>query len=58
VSLWSDVRADVLRRLEQHAPALPFEMRVMIAEDAAREVDDGTWLEAAKPEPDDSEATS
>lgn len=36
--LWEDVRRDVMRRLEDHAPTVPFEDRVRIAEDAAREV--------------------
>lgn len=36
--LWGDVRRDVMRRLEEHAPTVPFEDRVRIAEDVAREV--------------------
>lgn len=47
---WGDVREDVLRRLHQYAPTMPFEMKVLVAEDAAREVEsygtpfpDGTW---------------
>lgn len=36
--LWNQVRADVLRRLEEQAGTLPFEERVQIAEHAAREV--------------------
>lgn len=39
--LWNDVRSDVLRRLQEHAPTLPYDMRAMLAEDAAREVLDG-----------------
>ncbi|MAP64028.1 MAG: hypothetical protein CMH34_09870 [Microbacterium sp.] len=34
---WSDVRDDLMRRLNDHYPTVPFEERVMIAEDAARE---------------------
>lgn len=37
---WGDMRADVMRRLNDHYPAVPFEARVMIAEDAAREAED------------------
>lgn len=36
--LWNLVRADVMRRLADHAPTVAFEERVMIAEHAAREV--------------------
>ena len=36
--LWGDVRRDVMRRLEEYAPTVPFEDRVRIAEDAACEV--------------------
>lgn len=35
--LWSDIRSDVMRRLEEHAPTVPFVDRVHIAEDVARE---------------------
>lgn len=48
--LWNDVRSDVMRRLNEHAPTMPFEMKVIVAEDAAREVEsygtpfpNGSW---------------
>lgn len=56
---WNDVRADVLNRLHQHAPTMPFEMKVMIAEDAARTAEsfatpgpDGLWPLDPHPTPD------
>jgi hypothetical protein len=48
--IWRDVRRKVLDTLSVAVPTMPFEMRVIIAEDAARDVsdyatqrDDGTW---------------
>lgn len=45
--LWSAVRYDVLRRLEDYAPSVPYEERVLIAEDAARDVKLGVELWSA-----------
>lgn len=36
--LWGVVRRDIMQRLYEWAPGTPFEDRVRIAEDAAREV--------------------
>ncbi|MET0884929.1 MAG: hypothetical protein ABWX92_00640 [Mycetocola sp.] len=39
-TLWRAVRADVLRRLEDAYPDLHFDEKVLVAEHAAREVQD------------------
>jgi len=50
IDIWRDVRRKVLDTLQVAVPAMPFEMKVIIAEDAARDVQDyatpfpdGSW---------------
>lgn len=63
MSIWHDIRVDVLARLFEHAPTMPHEMKVIIAEDVAREVEDmstpgpdGSWpLDHVRPVPKQSD---